>query len=427
MLHQFMDHCKTFSGFYSNAYVHAALKQCFVLRVLAVLSHHDRNGHGDQRQADGIAKYMVSCHSRKREQSELRQLVLRDAFASSGSLTSQTRISDENSHDGARVYHPPLDGQRLNSVRNAGCIQDVACRSESYQTPEAGAGTTHVADLDPKADTPDGSQKGQSHHIGSDQGSTSSPRSYLAIPSLECQNSKLGAFKGEEPADGSRSCQVGTDSRILRESRHSAEVSFIEKTTHGADSQAGPTTIPSDSMDDDPLESDSPEYMAGPATIKLQLHLASYSMQPETSRTETQSTGGSDCQGRKNFVIRILQNPMGITCYINAALQGAMWCILMSGRFGDEQWKDEGRIFQTVTKWSPFPIDVEKHVSFVRLLEVWASHRSMMTHQDLMDFLQFLLEYLQPTCWNSTFLPRWLFGVEDRNAAQEKHIQDGVR
>ena len=50
-------------------------------------------------------------------------------------------------------------------------------------------------------------------------------------------------------------------------------------------------------------------------------------------------------------------------------------------------------------------------------------HRSMMTHQDLMDFLQFLLEYLQPTCWNSTFLPRWLIGVEDRNAAQEKHTR----
>ena len=445
ILHQFMDHCKSFSGFYSNIHVNAALKQCLIIRVLAVLSHHGRDGYGDQRQADGIAQYLVPCHSRKRvaattsqaskasksqcrqkqgtEQNELRQLALRDAFASNGSLASQTRISVENSHDGTRVHHSPVDGQRLDPGRPTGCIKDVACRSESYQTTEARVGATHVADLVTKTGSIDGSQKGQSNDFGSNQGSAPTTRSNVAIPQMECQYSKLGALQGEEPDDGGSSCQVGTDPNIPGGSRHSAEVSFTEKATNGVEATAGSSAINCDSVGDDPLESDSPEYMAGPATIKLQLHLASHSMQLETSRTETQSIVGSDCQGSQDFIMRILQNPRGITCYINAALQGAMWCILMTGRFGAAQWKDEGRIFHTVTKWSPFPIDVEKHVSFVRLLEVWASHRSMMTHQDLMDFLQFLLEYLKPTCWNSSFLPRWLIGVEDRNAAQEKHTR----
>ncbi len=30
-------------------------------------------------------------------------------------------------------------------------------------------------------------------------------------------------------------------------------------------------------------------------------------------------------------------------------------------------WGESGRIFHTVTKWSRFPLDVEKHVSFARL------------------------------------------------------------
>ena len=251
---------------------------------------------------------MVSCHSRKRvatttgkasksqckqkqgsDQSELRQLVLRDAFASNGCLTSQTRINVENNHDGAGVHNPPVNRQRLDPVRNVGRIKDVACRSESYQTLEAGVGTAHVADLDTEADSLDGGQKGQPHDHGSGQGPTPSPRSYPAIPSMECQEQMPGALKGEEPADGGSSCQVGTDSRILGASRHSAEVSFIEETTNGEGTDAGPTAIHCDSLDDDPLESDSPEYMAGPATVKLKLYLASYSMQLETSRTVLKS------------------------------------------------------------------------------------------------------------------------------------------
>ena len=55
------------------------------------------------------------------------------------------------------------------------------------------------------------------------------------------------------------------------------------------------------------------------------------------------------------------------------------------------------------------------------LLPGWDSFRSMMTHQDLRDFLQFLLEFLKPYCWNSAFVPRWLLAVGDKNEVEEKH------
>ncbi len=71
MMHQFIGHCKTFYGSYSNAYVLAALKRAFIIRVFATLCHQGARGRLGQ--DAGAEKHLAPCASRKRAASASNQ------------------------------------------------------------------------------------------------------------------------------------------------------------------------------------------------------------------------------------------------------------------------------------------------------------------------------------------------------------------
>ena len=118
-------------------------------------------------------------------------------------------------------------------------------------------------------------------------------------------------------------------------------------------------------------------------------------------------------------VVRIMMNP-NVICYINSVVTGIAWVTICSNGLGTGLWNDDGKLMETVTKPSPFPLTLSVHKAFRDIFISWGTHCSINQQQDAKEFLDFFLGKLQPKFWSGGTCPAWAVRDFTAESFQEK-------
>ena len=122
-------------------------------------------------------------------------------------------------------------------------------------------------------------------------------------------------------------------------------------------------------------------------------------------------------------VIRIMHNP-GVLCYANCIFQSLCWMALHTGYIASDCWSDDGAIFTLLTKMDKTAVSIPSHEAFLEVMTQWCITRNIRQQHDAAEFLQHLLQWLKPACWNAEWIPPWYLGVF---AQSETEVEKGDR
>ena len=148
----------------------------------------------------------------------------------------------------------------------------------------------------------------------------------------------------------------------------------------------------------------------------LALHLATRPYPVETCGTSAIQPGGSAQEGESSpvrqmmggtlKVVRVLLNP-NVLCYLNAVIQGVTWTSLGATCLEKSLWNDGGKLMATMSRPSPFPLQLPKHSCFKNLWHSWCQQVNGAHQHDVREFLDFLLDQLGPKFWGGLSSPLW--------------------
>ena len=147
--------------------------------------------------------------------------------------------------------------------------------------------------------------------------------------------------------------------------------------------------------------------VASTEEIGISQFLAVGSDQPQTCRPTAECIGEA-ASSITMRALRIFKNTNGVSCYINSSMLGLTWLAMCLGSQEDD-WKDEGQYMEECTTPTPIPLDV--HQSFPIMMRQW--FRSLEEdpqnprQHDVAEFLNFLLQTLQPRFINFEWWPKW--------------------
>ena len=69
-------------------------------------------------------------------------------------------------------------------------------------------------------------------------------------------------------------------------------------------------------------------------------------------------------------------------------------------------------------------MSIPSHEAFLEVMTQWCIIRSIRHQHDAAEFLQHLLQWLKPVCWNAEWIPRWYLGVV---AQAETEVEKGEK
>ena len=129
--------------------------------------------------------------------------------------------------------------------------------------------------------------------------------------------------------------------------------------------------------------------------------------QPQTCRS-TENCIGEATSSITERALRIFKNSNGVTCYINCSMIGLSWLAMCLGTKADD-WLDAGLCFDECTAPTPIPMDVHHRLpslmrNWFQFLEEDPQHPQQ---HDAVEFLNFLLQTLQPRFINFEWWPKW--------------------
>ena len=129
--------------------------------------------------------------------------------------------------------------------------------------------------------------------------------------------------------------------------------------------------------------------------------------QPQTCRP-TEKCLGEATSSITERVLRIFKNSNGVSCYINSSMIGLTWLAMCLGSTTDD-WMDAGQCLDECTTPTPIPVDV--HQRFPSMMRQWfqllAEDPQHPRQHDAIEFLNFLLQTLQPRFINFEWWPKW--------------------
>eukprot|EP00435_Cladocopium_sp_Y103_P000521 s4664_g1.t1 len=308
--------------------------------------------------------------------------------AQSGSAVDPARGHDPGANVSAAVhtalwpgtgqYHPHLDGTQQSLAPIEG--EECAAPAPSCHLNDAGPpGTTSEvrkgsADrcLDPRL--PQVPYRGQ--------------QSADAISSMELQGQLPAADLGQSfvHSTGGQECAK----------HHSTDGGAQHNASLPLPQEAG------DGKDDSPMAVDGepsarPRTVALPEGDVLARFLAAHPSAHKASDGAAFTTGSghpSDASGRK--LIRLMLNPTGTLCFVNATLQGLAWMTLWCHALDVKEWDRGFELMTLVTQWTAMPLNVlhspELHAV---LFQPWGPG-SLQRQQDMLDFIYHLLMNMRP-------------------------------
>ena len=223
------------------------------------------------------------------------------------------------------------------------------------------------------------------------------------------QNTEAGSNEAATFEDGRSSIYDGRIGEVLPRPEPSTEVPFFEESYSGSSSPEL-TVVP------DAFKQVSSSGLPTFDGSLLALHLAARSYPTETCGPSAVQPGGSAQEGESNpvrqlvggtlKVVRVLLNP-NVLCYLNAVIQGVTWTSLGATCLDKSLWNDDGKLVATMSRPSPFPLQLPKHSCFRNLWNSWCEQVNGAHQHDVREFLDFLLEQLGPKFWGGLSSPLW--------------------
>lgn len=249
------------------------------------------------------------------------------------------------------------------------------------------------------------------------------------ISSMGCQSKSDNHFE-------SNSYPKGRDESIVAESTRSFPGSSYgsQAPLHEEDARR-PRLDGVDSMVPYPQQPSPPRPMGRISETFLQCHLATGGHEGQTCQATTELHGQLPCQEppaalkssstlttSSKTSLRILVNPTGVLCYINSTIQGLVWLAIRMYA-PSSFWKDGGVLFQAATQLTPSALDVSSHAGFKTLLTKWGLNYNLKRQHDAIEFLNFLVNEVQPVFWSADWTPRWSIGSDVEDGEFEKGLQ----
>ena len=453
LLHQFLDICNQAGKQTSHIHVQAALKQQFVLRVIALhYGSRRKQDAADDRGMEASAsrepaspeetfrRRNISVDSTQEKEKpgqtahqgqrggHLDERCSEDA----GGDDSSTRRSVEDTSSGSRVHHS--HGRRTgwsaagtSSAEPAMAQRDQKRSAETCLSQAPDLHDTHQADgttgLPKRIRTLEGVREGLSDP--GEWGST--------LFAVGCSEPIPDSIEGETFTTEGCNADGGRTSKAIRGSDIDPEISQPEENIPGQQSGA------ERSLESDAEQQNSPDGLATFDQAMLSQHLAASTYSNEASNIEeicASTTTPEVSQGSVTMlgtsaictvplvphltrVVRIMMNP-NVICYINSVVIGIAWVTICSNGLGTGLWNDDGKLMETVTKPSPFPLTLSIHKAFRDIFISWGNHCSISQQQDAKEFLDFLLGMLQPKFWSGGTCPAWAVSDFTVESFQEK-------
>ena len=156
--------------------------------------------------------------------------------------------------------------------------------------------------------------------------------------------------------------------------------------------------------------------MASFEAIGISQFLAVDPDQPQTSEIAEKCNGETTASITER-ALRIFKNSNGVSCYINCSMIGLTWLAMCLGTRA-EDWLDAGLCFDECTTPTPIPMDVHHRMPSLmrRWFQLSEDDPQRPQQHDAVEFLNFLLQTLQPCFINFERWPKWsLMGNPDQH------------
>ena len=75
-----------------------------------------------------------------------------------------------------------------------------------------------------------------------------------------------------------------------------------------------------------------------------------------------------------------------------------------------------------MTKLDRAAVSIPSHEAFLTVMCQWCIHNNIRHQHDAAEFLQHLIQWLKPVCWNAEWIPCWYLGV---TAQAETEVEKG--
>ena len=230
-----------------------------------------------------------------------------------------------------------------------------------------------------------------------------------AVSDMGQQDPEAGSHEAATSKAGRGSINDGRIGTVLPGPEPRDEVPFFEESYSGSSSPE--LTVVPDAIQQVP-SSGLPTFDGS----LLALHLAARSYPAETCRSSAIQPGGSTQEGESSSVrprmdgtlkvVRVLLNP-NVLCYLNSVIQGVTWTSLGATCLDQSLWNDGGKLVATMSRPSPFPLQLHKHACFRNLWTNWCLLVNGAHQHDAREFLDFLLDQLGPKFWGGLSSPLW--------------------
>ena len=418
-----------------------ALQQIFVLR--SILLTRDGCGPGKAFRTEGNLglssgkRRRLAGHETSQETTraiQCRQEAVRSNGAAdhtADSIGPQARGSAQSNQHGDGVHSTPGNGQGLHHSYFDESLTDLACRQPEDHFPENDFELVDDGYSLAEDATPDGSQERQPLLSVCSEREPLDNRGKDALPSMGPSTATTDSFQGGPFASRRRDDDVAGGAEHDGRSIDYHQISLSEEAQGSRGCQHQDTSVVAGLF-----KSGSSRDVANLEETMLSLMLAAYPCQSSQLHPNKESTGGTDLQtievrdgssmtipSPKWKVIRIMQNP-GVLCYANCIFQSLCWMALHSGHTESSCWSDGGAIFNLMTKLDKAAVSIPFHEVFLALMTHWFVNHAVRQQHDATEFLQHVLKWLKPGCWNAEWIPRWYLGVV---AQAETEIEKGGR